>query len=88
MTITLVPTTTETITDQLLDFANHHCNQEWTAATAPARVNLFIERATAYLSSSVGGVQSKRLGDLSITYSTEFPKDITDLLGLPKMRFI
>ncbi len=71
----------------LLDFANNYCKAEWTAETAPERVNLFIEKAAEYLASQQG-LSGKRLGDMQVTYSTEFPKSIMDLLGRPKVVFV
>ena len=71
----------------LLDYANHHCNQEWTVSDMPARVALFIEKATLFLANAQG-IESKRLGDISVSYSTEFPRSLMNLLGRPKANFV
>jgi hypothetical protein len=71
--------TPEEIDAALLDFANNHCRQGWTAENAPAGVKLFIEKAAEFLSNKQG-LQAKRLADASWSYSTDFPKAIIDLL--------
>jgi streptomycin 6-kinase len=63
----------------LLDYANKYCNREYTVETAPDGVLLFIERAKAFYANAAG-LEQRRLGDASWTYSTEFPPSILALL--------
>jgi hypothetical protein len=72
------------ITEALLDFANNYCNRRvgWTAITAPPAVELFIAKATTFLAQAgADNVQSKRLGDMQVTYSTDFPPALLGLLN-------
>lgn len=88
MTISLVPSTSETIDDQLLDFVNQSCNQAYTTATAPSGVNLFITQAKAYFANTPG-LESKRLGDASFSFSKDLPPAIQSLLRPYKVvRFV
>ncbi len=64
---------------QLLDYANQTCRRKWTEDDLPAGVKLWREKAILYLNQTPG-LQQKRLGDASWTYSTEWPKTIADML--------
>jgi hypothetical protein len=82
--------TSEEASAALLDYANNYCNQSWTAETAPAGVNLFIEKAATFLTSAGAmSVTQKKLGDEQITYSTDYPSAIMALLRpYRKVRFV
>lgn len=71
----------------LFDVAKDHCNGKWEPLEMPQGVRLFIAKAIQFNVQKTG-LTSRRMGSVSYSYDTEFPKAIwTYLRPYKKVKF-
>lgn len=62
-----------------IDYANNYCNQSYASNELPGGVKVFVAKACEYNMQKVG-LKSFRMGEVSYSYETDFPKTLKDYL--------